>query len=1051
MLWFGLAFTRSFAQQSPSAGESRLDRFDAQLHRGRDLALAHAVHGLEDQWFAQVGGEACDLVEDVVGPGFACRDRAGVDERVGVELAGVTGLRARAVTRDRARGVDGDRAQPGAKRSGILEGVDRAYEAHRDLLQQVVDVPQIGRVRNEHGRDPAPVRAPQRIASRGVAGDRAGDQVSIGLLAAHERQDAGADRIRPKTAISSRVRPSWPSPLQSRDPLHPRAPMNKTLSLVFCVFAFSTVASAQLEISIGLRETGFAGGSFPGIGGNGGTSGGIEWIDLDGQTLTPDGTWQQFTFTLASNPVSAFAGGSANGVLDGAFGTLEHVRVRNTGGHAGPLSVWVDDVANTTTSGTTIFGTFEGYSAGAEVMLQQPGFSGSTSGNVLSGSASGIDNTNAHGGSGSQRLDFQFVDASTTRWVRLTTFNTVNQPNPSVRFDQNSVITIWLRATAATGPSITFIDRAPALGWPASNDNTRGMAWADYDGDGDFDVYLQNQGSSSRLLRNDGTIFVDVTASMAASHPTSGWSAAWGDYDNDGRPDLYTGNYTDNNLFRNNYPAAFTDIASSVGCADASFAQGVQWMDHDRDGDLDLYVTQEFDPFRFFSNDGDGTFTDLTAATGLGDPQSHGYGVAWADVDDDGDFDCFVSTCGGVTINRLFVSNLANTGSLLYTESAASYGVDYGPNTYACEFADFDEDGDWDLFVAGAMFEPNHLYENTGSPPWPDIAVAAGVAGPPSNGHGAVLGDFDNDGWVDIYVLDFHPTGANRLYRNLGGMNFVEVPGAGGANPVSSAGYDCTAVDYDNDGDLDIHSAVYGRDHLFENAGNDNHWFQVVPRGTVDNALATGVTVELEAGGRTQRRLVNAAAGAFSQNLLPAHFGLGAATVVDRVTVHWLDGTSDTHLGVPGDRRITIVQSSGTLPLVAFGDGCPTTFGSLPRLDGQGAPTLGNLGFGIELSNSALNAPVLFTWAAGPGATPIDPGNGCLLWGDAASLYLFVTGPTTFGGDFTLPFPLPNIPLLAGVSIAFQALVVDPLGTPLPSDPTFTITTTPGLLVTLGL
>ena len=223
--------------------------------------------------------------------------------------------------------------------------------------------------------------------------------------------------------------------------------------LLLALAALMTVsgASAQLLISIGVRETGFAGGTDNGVGGNGGSTGGIEWINLDGQSLTLDGTWQTFTFTMASDPVNAFAGASANGILEGSFGVLEHLRIRNMGGYTAPIRLWIDDIANTFTppgggQTTVTFGSFEGFAPGTEVIFQEPRFSGSTSGNLmLLPNTSLVTNTTALNGTNSDQIDFQFLDGTTTRWDRLTTFNTPNIPNPIIRFDGGSVVTLHIK------------------------------------------------------------------------------------------------------------------------------------------------------------------------------------------------------------------------------------------------------------------------------------------------------------------------------------------------------------------------------------------------------------------------------------------------------------------------------------------------------------------------------------------------------------------------------------------------------------------------------
>lgn len=225
----------------------------------------------------------------------------------------------------------------------------------------------------------------------------------------------------------------------------------RKLSSVAGALVLAGVASAQLQISIGIRETGFAGSPEGNIGANGGATGGIEWVNLDGQTLVTDGTWQQFSFTLATATLTGFAGTSANGILEGNYGTIEHIRVRNALGETGPIQLWIDDFNNTITPAgagpiDNVFGTFEGYGDGTEVMFQEPNFSGSTSANLVAGGTAGVDNTTAHSGTGSYKFNFQFVDATTTRWARLTSFNVANQGNPVVRFDQSSVVTFWAKA-----------------------------------------------------------------------------------------------------------------------------------------------------------------------------------------------------------------------------------------------------------------------------------------------------------------------------------------------------------------------------------------------------------------------------------------------------------------------------------------------------------------------------------------------------------------------------------------------------------------------------
>lgn len=218
----------------------------------------------------------------------------------------------------------------------------------------------------------------------------------------------------------------------------------------------SELNAASVKLSIGIRETNSAGPVF----GDGGSGGGIEWVNRDGQTLTADGTWQLFTFTPATDTLLAFAGATANSMLEAGheFATIEHIRILNDTGITSPLRMWIDDVTNTVASGAVVED-FEAASLGSEVMFQEPSFSGSTSSNLLPGSKTAVSNSMANSGSQSLQADFQFVDNTPTRWVRLTTFGAPNQPNPRVRIRE---------ATGGT-TTISFYAKAIAVPEPCSS------------------------------------------------------------------------------------------------------------------------------------------------------------------------------------------------------------------------------------------------------------------------------------------------------------------------------------------------------------------------------------------------------------------------------------------------------------------------------------------------------------------------------------------------------------------------------------------------------
>ena len=227
-----------------------------------------------------------------------------------------------------------------------------------------------------------------------------------------------------------------------------------TLALmIISAISVGSANAASIAVSIGIRETGGTGPKFS----NAGATGGIEFVNLDGQSLVADGTWQQFTFTPSTDALTAFAGATANGVLDTDWVSLDAVRLRNIDGITVPIRLWIDNFSNTDAAGTTTEG-FESSTTGTEVIFQEPNFSGSTSANLVAGGTSLVSESMAFAGTKSNESNFQFIDANNTRWVRLTTFNTPNLPN----------IALHAREPGAPAPTITFYAKALVVPEPGT-------------------------------------------------------------------------------------------------------------------------------------------------------------------------------------------------------------------------------------------------------------------------------------------------------------------------------------------------------------------------------------------------------------------------------------------------------------------------------------------------------------------------------------------------------------------------------------------------------
>jgi hypothetical protein len=237
-----------------------------------------------------------------------------------------------------------------------------------------------------------------------------------------------------------------------------------TAALILSFLAAMPAHAASLLMSIGIRETGNPNNLL--VGANGGSTGGIEWVNRDGQTLTTDGTWQRFVFTPLTDTLTAFAGATANAVLDEDWGVLEHVRIANVTDGATRFRVWIDDIDNTIqSSGPINFANFESATVGTEVVFQEPRFSGSTTGNLqLLPNASLVTNTMANTGAQSNQIDFEFLTdgPAPANWLRLTTFNTPNQPNPLVRLRES------VAGAPAVATTISFWAKAIVIPEPAS-------------------------------------------------------------------------------------------------------------------------------------------------------------------------------------------------------------------------------------------------------------------------------------------------------------------------------------------------------------------------------------------------------------------------------------------------------------------------------------------------------------------------------------------------------------------------------------------------------
>lgn len=496
-----------------------------------------------------------------------------------------------------------------------------------------------------------------------------------------------------------------------------------------------------------------------------------------------------------------------------------------------------------------------------------------------------------------------------------------------------------------------------------------GVGLFDCDNDGKLDIiavkdstieqYLHGGGPMVALYHQDKNLhFTDITE--AAGLTTKGWGigVAIGDFNNDGLPDVYVTGYGHNVLYQNMGGCKFKDVTKEANLAGGGFSVGAAWADYDRDGRIDLFVSRyvntnihhlpqpgdksfnyrgismevpvgEGETDLLFHNQGNGTFADTATKAGVSNPEKRfGMGVVWADYDDDGWPDLFVTNDMGPN----FLYHNQHDGT--FKDEAMLTGTALGQDgrtmgNMAADFADYNRDGKLDLVVTRYGYQPMTLYKNDLPEGFNDVTWDTKLSQPNYSPvrWGGGFADFDNDGWPDIFVANGNVTSLLdslqhelkyrepiQFFRNREGKTFQEMANRSGLNDGPMQSRRGTAFgDINNDGNVDV--VVYNvgaPPSIFLNqTHNSNHrvLFRLV--GTKSNKAAIGARVMVFTPGMQQIDEVRGGGSYLSSNDQRLHFGLGKSAVITRIEIKWPSGSKEQLKNIPGDAIYTIVEGKG--------------------------------------------------------------------------------------------------------------------------------------------
>jgi hypothetical protein len=446
--------------------------------------------------------------------------------------------------------------------------------------------------------------------------------------------------------------------------------------------------------------------------------------------------------------------------------------------------------------------------------------------------------------------------------------------------------------------------------------------WADVNNDGFDDMLileLEVDLQSVLYMNNGDGTFTANPNSGISEHLGPSIAATWADFNNDGFLDVYicnTGNEGDeqskNMLFKNNGNGTFTRVTSGEIVNDYGWSLGASWADYDRDGFVDLYVANFNGINYLYKNNGDETFTKIITGE-IVNESAASYGAYWADVDNDGWPDLFIANAFGASLppdqNCLFMNN----GDGTFTKVLEGHIVNNNGISHGASWGDFNNDGFLDLFVSNHDWSENKfnfLYQNNGDGTFNHV-VGINVATDMNTSFGSAWLDANNDGYLDLIVANNKTSNRrNFFYISNGDGTFNSIL----TDPVNVdvlRSFGMTVSDYNNDGFVDVFVSTYSTSQengFYKNIGNSNNWLAVALQGTVSNRAAIGAKVNIWAGGIMQTREVNSASGQYSSSSFVQNFGIGTNTIIDSLYVRWPSGIINKLYNINSNQKLNLIE-----------------------------------------------------------------------------------------------------------------------------------------------